>query len=189
MRGRHTPGLRLMQTFHDVPSPNGHHPSTPRASRIELPAALSVTAELWMGGAHSAFGDAVHVGDLENAWVLDLANDMPDDHRAAAALLLHRVFGDSEEVPSAYARIDSLARSLAACLAGQDGDGRWDHPQEPPRRLYVMCSQGLNRSGLVTGRILRALGLSGEEAVAAVQRHRPGALNNLIFAGLVREGA
>jgi hypothetical protein len=167
-----------MQTFDGVPSSNGHHPSTPRASRIELPAALTVTAELWMGGAHSAFGDAVHA-----------ANDMPDDHRAAATLLLHRVFGDSEEVPSAYARIDALARSLAACLMGRDGEGGWEHPQEPPRRLYVMCSQGLNRSGLVTGRILRALGLSGDEALAAVQRHRPGALNNLTFAGLVREGA
>lgn len=161
----------------------------PRASRIELPVSLTVTAELWMGGAHSAFGDAVHAGDLEDAWVLDLANDMPDDYRAAVSLLLHRVFGDTEEVPSAYARIESLARSLAACLMGRDGEGSWEHPQVPPRRLYVMCSQGLNRSGLVTGLILRALGLSGEEALAAVQRHRPGALNNLTFAGLVREGA
>ena len=178
-----------MQTFPDAPSPNGHAPSMPRASRIDLPVSLSVTAELWMGGAHSAFGDAVHAGDLADAWVLDLANDLPDDHRTAASLLLHRVFGDTEEIPSAYARIEALARSLAACLMGRaDGDG-WEHPPEPPRRLYVMCSQGLNRSGLVTGRILRALGLSGEEALAAVQRHRPGALNNLTFAELVREGA
>jgi hypothetical protein len=36
------------------------------------------------------------------------------------------------------------------------------------------------------GRILRELGLSGEEALDVIGRHRPGALNNLTFARLVR---
>jgi hypothetical protein len=162
------------------------HPHEPRAGRIVLPGRRELATELWMGGAHSAAGRRLRPHDLRGAWVVDCAGDMPAAYRAAAALWLDRVFPDVEEPPPSYARLDALARSLACCLLGRrDGDG-WEHPAEPPRRLYVLCTQGLNRSGLVMGRILRGLGLSGEEALATLGRHRPGVLNNLTFARLVR---
>ncbi len=142
-----------------------------------------------MGGADSAVGDAVRPNDLGGAWVVDCAGDLPEPHRRAAALWLPRTFLDVEEEPPVYHRIASLARSLARCLAGVREDcAGWEHPADPPARLYVICSQGLNRSGLVVGRILRELGLTGDEALALLARYRPGAVNNLTFARLVREG-
>jgi protein-tyrosine phosphatase len=48
-----------------------------------------------------------------------------------------------------------------------------------------MCKQGLNRRGLVLGRVLRALGLSGEEAIRTLRAQRPGALANLAFEQLL----
>ncbi len=159
----------------------------PRATRLLLPQLPHVTTELWMGGASAALGDPLHPSDLAGAWVLDCAGDMPPDYRAHADLWLDCVFADAEEVPPIYSRLTALARSLACCLArvGARDDG-WEHPREPPPRLYVLCAAGLNRSGLVMGRILRELGLSGEEALDVIGRHRPGALNNLTFACLVR---
>jgi hypothetical protein len=55
-------------------------------------------------------------------------------------------------------------------------------------RVLVTCSMGWNRSGLVTGLILRALGFPGGKAVDLIkQRRGPGALSNWSFAGLVRD--
>ena len=77
---------------------------------------------------------------------------------------------------------------MSRCLLGaRDSSTADDHPAEPPPRLYVFCNQGMNRSGLMVGRILRALGLAGEEAFCCITMHRPGALSNLTFARLVRE--
>lgn len=159
----------------------------PRATRLLLPQLPHVTTELWMGGASAALGEPLCPADFIGAWVVDCAGDMPPAYRAAAALWLERVFADVEEPPPEYPRIAALARSLAQCLAraGDVRDG-WEHPYEPPPRLYVLCAAGLNRSGLVMGRILRELGLSGEETLALIAQHRPGALNNLTFARLVR---
>jgi len=158
----------------------------PRATRLLLPQLPRVTTELWMGGASAALGEPLRPSDLAGAWVVDCAGDMPPAYRAAAGLWLERVFADVEEPPPTYPRLAALARSLAHCRArtGARRDG-WEHPHEPPQRLYVLCAQGLNRSGLVMGRILRELGLSGEETLAVIARHRPGALNNLTFARLV----
>ncbi|MER3421337.1 MAG: hypothetical protein C4290_12815 [Chloroflexota bacterium] len=140
-----------------------------------------------MGGASSALGEPLRPVDFLGAWVVDCAGDMPPPYRACAGLWLDCVFADTEEIPPIYPRLTALARSLACCLArtGERCDG-WEHPHEPPSRLYVLCAAGLNRSGLVMGRILRELGLRGEEALAVITQHRPGALNNLTFARLVR---
>lgn len=159
----------------------------PRATRLLLPQLPYVTTELWMGGASAALGEPLRPADFVGAWVVDCAGDMPPAYRAAAAVWLERVFADVEEPPPEYPRITALARSLAHCLSrtGTRRDG-WEHPHEPPQRLYVLCAAGLNRSGLVMGRILRELGLSGEATLTVIARHRPGALNNLTFARLVR---
>ncbi len=158
----------------------------PRASRIHLPAAAAPATQLWMGGADTALGEPLEPVHLLSAWVVDCANDMPAAHRDAAGLWLYRVFADIEEAPHGYGRMETLAESIGRCLRGEPGGHGWQHPPEPPARLYVLCKQGLNRSGLMMGRILRHLGLPADEALAAITRSRPGALNNLTFAALVR---
>jgi hypothetical protein len=161
--------------------------SEPRATRILLPRHPGLRTELWVGGAHSAVGEPLCPADMDGAWVIDCANDMPAPYRDAAALWLFRVFSDIEEIPAAWPRISALTRSLALCLAGAvDGRDGWEHPYEPPSRLYVLCTQGLNRSGLIAGRILRELGLAGDEALDTQTTHRPGAMNNLTSARLVK---
>lgn len=51
------------------------------------------------------------------------------------------------------------------------------------KNVLVTCMAGHNRSGIVTAMALAELtGMSGEEVVAHVQRSRPMALNNEVFA-------
>lgn len=168
----------------------------PRASRIWLPKDLELPVELWMGGADSLIGDDIEAVALRSAWLVDCALDMPAEHCEAAALFVTRVFSDIEERPASYERIDGLARALAArLLSGGDAvDGAaagWldspIFPAPPPSHVFIMCTQGLNRSGLLMGRLLRALGLGGSEALAAIRGARAPALNNLTFARLVWE--
>jgi hypothetical protein len=49
----------------------------------------------------------------------------------------------------------------------------------------MMCTHGMNRSGLMTGLILRELGMPGPEVVARISAARPGALSNLWFRQLL----
>lgn len=160
----------------------------PRATRILLPAGPAITTELWMGGANTAVGEPITSDLLKDAWVIDCAGDMPDPLRSAAKLWLYRVFSDLEEIPSAWRRIDALAASVGGCLI-QRGGPAIDHPSDPPARLFVLCTQGLNRSGLVMGRVLRAMGMTGADALATLTAHRPGALNNMTFTRLVLDDA
>ena len=159
----------------------------PRVTRIHLPGLSHLSTELWMGGAQSGSGDPLHPDDLAGAWVIDCAGDMPEQYRAAAAWWLTCSFQDYEELPSCWDRLSALARTLGCCLMGDLVEHAAEHPLEPPTRLYVVCNQGMNRSGLVVGRILRALGVTGEEALDVIRRHRPGAVNNVTFARLVCE--
>ena len=161
--------------------------SEPRATRIVVPEHAGVAADLWMGGAHSAAGELLLPHHLAGAWVVDCAGDMPAHYRPAAAWWTVRVFQDYEELPPAWPALADLARSIGRCLGGETNGHAAEHPAEPPARLYVLCNQGMNRSGLVMGRVLRALGLTGDEALDLLRRHRPGAVNNLTFARLIRE--
>jgi hypothetical protein len=162
--------------------------SVPRATYIHLPQLPHVKTELWMGGAHSTTGDPLLVDDLVGAWVIDCAGDMPEHYRAVSAWWLTEAFQDCDELPACWDRLVALAQSVSRCLTGaRDSRTADDHPAEPPPRLYVFCNQGMNRSGLMVGRILRALGLAGEEAFCCITMQRPGALSNLTFARLVRE--
>lgn len=159
----------------------------PRATRISLLPQPHLPTELWMGGAQSALGEPLDPAHLTGAWVIDCAGDMPDHYRAGAVWWLTQVFPDHEAMPDGWHTLAALARSIGRCLAGARTGSQAVHPVEPPPRLFVFCNQGMNRSGLVMGRILRALGLDGEEALAVIRRHRPGAVNNLTFARLVLE--
>jgi hypothetical protein len=165
-----------------------NHPPAgePRASRIVIPGRTDLSTELWMGGANSLHGELLVPEELRDTWLIDLAGEMPDEHRRACACWLPRVFADIEAVPQHFDRLDALARSLAACMSGDTRSNGWPHPHEPPRRLYVMCQQGMNRSGLLTGLILRALGASTEDALDAIAS-RPGALTNQTYLRLLHE--
>ncbi len=169
----------------------------PRATRFDLSRCLPASAlpptELWMGGADTIVGEPLHPHHLRGAWVIDCAGDMPEAHRQSAARWLYRVFPDTEEIPAMYPRIVALARSLAHCLRRPAAVGAtigprldWEHPATPPARIYVLCKQGLNRSGLVMGCLLRELGVPGDAAHHLIRRHRAGSLNNVTFAELVR---
>jgi hypothetical protein len=142
-----------------------------------------------MGGAHSPSGERVLPQDLAGAWVIDCAGDMPEDYRGTAAWWVTDPFQDYEELPVCWERATVLARSVGSCLRGARADEEQAaaHPEKPPARLYVFCNQGMNRSGLIMGLILRALGLEGEESLRAIASCRPGALTNRTFVRLVQE--
>ena len=53
-------------------------------------------------------------------------------------------------------------------------------------KVLTHCAAGLNRSGLVNGRILVASGMSGINVVNLIQQQRPGALNNQVFANYLK---
>ena len=55
-------------------------------------------------------------------------------------------------------------------------------------RVLTHCNMGFNRSGLVAGVILKALGMSGDAAVTRIRERRPGALYNDRFAEYVTSG-
>jgi hypothetical protein len=161
------------------------HSYEPRASRIPVAPHLTLPTEVWMGGANALHGERIELDMLSEAWIIDLAGDLPDPHREQAGLWLPHIFTDSETEPSNLHRLRELAESIAAAILGRPSDAAWAHPAEPPARLYVLCQQGLNRSGLVTGLILRALGHTAEETLAAIAT-RPGALNNQTYVRLLR---
>ena len=53
-------------------------------------------------------------------------------------------------------------------------------------RVLCHCLMGFNRSALVAGAILVALGMSGAQAVSLLQERRPGALYNETFAAYLQ---
>jgi hypothetical protein len=53
-------------------------------------------------------------------------------------------------------------------------------------KVLSHCGMGFNRSALVAGRILHALGMPGEEVVRRLRERRPGALFNDVFAEHLR---
>jgi hypothetical protein len=152
----------------------------PRASLILPPGEAGNAAGIWMGGARALHGEEIPAEHLTRAWLIDLAGDMPAGHHAAAAQATFCVFSDVEEVPSSLWRIEQTARDAA--LAARGG-------HDAPEHVYIVCSQGLNRSGLVTGLLLTALGLSPEDAIARIRRVRPGSLANHAFERLLLASA
>ena len=163
----------------------------PRATRIPIAHRDDVTTELWVGGSYTAFGQPLASSDLRGAWLVDCVGELTDVFRDAAAACFMCVFEDIDDVPSSYERIDALARAIGRVMLGAaPGDALEASPDplpDSPDRVYVLCKQGLNRSALVAGRILRELGATGPAAVAEIRRGRPGALTNLTFERLIHE--
>jgi hypothetical protein len=145
--------------------------AAPRASLIlaahESPNGYT---EVWMGGAHSHHGEELVPGALANAWVIDCAGDIPPGYREVTGRWIACVFPDLDG-PLATSNRVAHAASEAAGIAREPAAAA-------PERIYVMCQHGMNRSGLVTGLILRQLGLPPRETIDRIRRARPGALAN-----------
>ena len=146
----------------------------PRASLV-LPRGPR-TAAIWMGGARALRGDEVRPSDLAGGWLVDAAGDMPSAHRAAATRLIDCVFADNEETPPGFLRVQELVREISA--AATSGG---------PLAICLVCSQGLNRSGLLTGLVLRQMGFSANDTVARIRAARPGSLANHAYERLIHE--
>ena len=149
----------------------------PRASRIHLPHRPDLHVALWMGGTDSVLGEPVPRAALGRALVVDCAGDLSPGYRSAAAAYIPRVFMDAEVVPFSYPQLAELVHELAAAASAP---GQLD-------RIYILCQYGMNRSGLLTGLLLRALGEAAGAAIDLVRSTRPGALSNQTFTRLIAE--
>ena len=84
-------------------------------------------------------------------------------------LYIYFPFDDDDQILPSASKLRAVAQ-LAASLI-QDG-----------HRVLAHCGMGYNRSGLIAGLILKALGVPGEAAVTRIRERRPGALFNDRFA-------
>lgn len=132
-------------------------------------------ARLWMGGAHALRGTIIDADQVRRSWIVDCAGDVEEPHRAAAARFIPVVFLDVEERPPRFHRIREVAAEIAATLVSAP----------PEWSAYVLCTHGMNRSGLVTGLVLRELGYGPEECVRLIRTARPGSLSNHTFVRLL----
>jgi hypothetical protein len=155
-------------------------PAAPRATRLSLVHRPDVDVEIWMGGTQSLLGEDIDAEALSDAIVVDCSGELGEPYRSRAGRYVPRVFLDVETVPAAYPRIAALVHELAERVSE---DSKPDALR--PRRIYVLCQQGMNRSGLVAGLLLRALGEEPQQALSLIREVRPGALSNETFAGLV----
>jgi hypothetical protein len=157
----------------------------PRASRISLPPREDVAVEIWMGGTDSFFGEPMTLDGVEGAHIIDLVGDLPEPFRQRAWRYTPRVFMDAEMVPFSYPRLTSLVHEIASAVISDAGE----RPPGPEQtlRIYILCQYGMNRSGLLTGLLLRALGENAESAVGLIRASRPGALSNQTFVSLIEQ--
>ncbi len=96
---------------------------------------------------------------------LDACIPTHSDH----CLYIYFPFDDDDQILPSASKLRAIAQ-LAASLI-QDG-----------HRVLAHCGMGYNRSGLVAGLILKALGVPGAAAVTRIRERRPGALFNDRFA-------
>ena len=140
------------------------------------------------GRIFNLLGKPLDDDDLRDSWLVDCAGELPPDYRARASGSIMRVFGDIDAVPTTYDRIELLAHQLASQLRGEVSDRASAEdalPDGPPERIYVLCKQGMNRSALLAGRVMRLLDVPAEQTVELLRAQRPGALSNQTFVDLI----
>lgn len=163
----------LEDSVHSLPDRHEARASLIVAAR-EIP---GLDACLWMGGARSILGQALDNGTLTRSLVIDCAGEMPAAYRAAAATWIPCVFVDHDGPVASLHRLQDAAQQAARAARHGEVDA-----------VYAMCTHGMNRSGLVTGMIMRELGISGAETVGRIVSARPGALSNLWFREMLASG-
>jgi len=127
---------------------------------------------LWHGGCPVDFG---WVRDERIDVVVDLADAdaFPPSSDVGDLTYLKCPLVDGDDVPDS-----GLTLRLAGLVAGLVRDGH---------TVLVHCTFGRNRSGLLVSLVVRdLLGVTGAQALAHVQEHRAGAVNNTAFAGWLR---
>jgi protein-tyrosine phosphatase len=87
-------------------------------------------------------------------------------------LYIYFPFADDDQVLPNTTKLQAIAAMAASLI--RDG-----------YRVLAHCNMGFNRSGLVAGLILKALGMPGDAAVTRIRERRPGALYNDKFADYV----
>jgi hypothetical protein len=123
---------------------------------------LFMSADLCDWARASPYGIDVVIdvdGGLD-AWIPTRSND---------CLYIYFPFDDDDQILPSATKLRAIAQLGASLI--QDG-----------HRVLAHCNMGFNRSGLVAGLILKALGLSGTAAVTRIRERRPGALFNDRFA-------
>ncbi len=162
----------------DLPPASQAGIEAPRATLVAAADSLpGLRSEIWMGGAHSATGEHLHGEWLAEAWVIDLAGDTYPGTLARALRRESCVFADMEHRPDKIGRLFALAEEFAGAARSE----------RAPARIVTLCQYGMNRSGLATGLMLRAMGLGHREAIAMIRTARPGALANHAFEAILAE--
>lgn len=90
--------------------------------------------------------------------VIELDVCIPTD--PDACLYIYFPFADDDQLLPSATKLRAIAQLGASLI--QDGD-----------RVLAHCNMGYNRSGLVAGLILKALGHAGEAAVTRMRERRP----------------
>lgn len=92
-----------------------------------------------------------------------------------ACLYIYFPFADDDQMLPSATKLRAIAQLGASLI--QDG-----------HRVLAHCNMGYNRSGLVAGLILKAMGVPGTAAVTRIRERRPGALFNDRFAEYLTGG-
>jgi hypothetical protein len=127
---------------------------------------------LWHGGCPVDFE---WVRDTGIDAVIDLADadSFPPADDVEGLIYLKCPLLDGDDLPD-----PGLTLRLASLVAGLVGDGH---------TVLVHCTFGRNRSGLLVSLVVRELlDVTGAEALAHVQEHRDGTVNNATFSGWLR---
>jgi protein-tyrosine phosphatase len=122
--------------------------------------------------AYTARASLAECRELVNAHQLDVIVNTWSraDHRLDDLVqYIHLPLPDGQVTPAVIQKVESLSSEIVFLLQSN-------------KRVLVHCRGGRNRSGLITGLVLKKLlGVSGATAVELVQRARPRALANMHF--------
>lgn len=167
----------MASSLEDFPRLNGN--DSARASQLVAAGELAgLRANIWMGGSHSHVGELVSAAPLQNSWIIDCAGVMPAWYREQVGRWVACVFEDVESRPSRLWHIEEVANEAAAAVASESG----------PSDIIIVCQHGMNRSGLMSGMLLKAMGFAGDDAVSRIMERRPGSLSNLTFRQILLRG-
>jgi protein-tyrosine phosphatase len=119
---------------------------------------LFMSADLrdWSDAQPHGIDVVIDVDGGLDLWIPTISNN---------CLYVYFPFDDDDQLMPNASKLRAIAQLGASLI--QDG-----------HRVLAHCGMGYNRSGLIAGMILKALGVPGVAAVARIRDRRPGALFN-----------
>jgi protein tyrosine/serine phosphatase len=119
---------------------------------------LFMSADLrdWSDAQPHGIDVVIDVDGGLDLWIPTMSNN---------CLYVYFPFDDDDQLMPNASKLRAIAQLGASLI--QDG-----------HRVLAHCGMGYNRSGLIAGMILKALGVPGVAAVARIRDRRPGALFN-----------